>query len=361
MFRELISLLLLSALLAVTCSAQSGASSQTTYEYDTVGRLVQVRYADSSTITYTYDRMGNILSITAHETNRAPLSVQATISTDEDTPSTLVVPQVDDPNAGDTHTFAIITQPAHGTASLESNALRYTPFRDYHGDDSFAIRATDGGGLSVDGSAAVTVHSINDAPEPFYRLAPVDSTTMERTIIPLSWTTSGDVDNDIVEYTLRVQVAGIDTTFVGQDTVQGINFREFKIPDTKQSVLWAVTASDGELTATPVNGEGYFILEPVVGIDRADAAAPRVCWLDPAYPNPFAGETTIRYGTTIPAALTVRIYDVNGRAIETLVDRWHEPGQYIIRWRAEQWPTGVYLCRLSVSGEVRHHRILHMK
>ena len=102
--------------------------------------------------------------ITVNSPNSAPTATSASITTDEDTTSAGVTPSVTDPDVGDTHTFAIVTQPANGTASVVSNQLVYTPNPDFNGSDSFTYSATDSGGLSVNGTASVTVNPINDAP-----------------------------------------------------------------------------------------------------------------------------------------------------------------------------------------------------
>src|SRR5882672_1326288 len=95
--------------------------------------------------------------------NSAPTATSASITTSEDTASAPTAPAVTDPDPGDTHTFAIVTPPAHGTASVVNNRLVYTPGANYNGPDSFTFSASDGA-LSVVGTATVTVTPVNDAP-----------------------------------------------------------------------------------------------------------------------------------------------------------------------------------------------------
>lgn len=97
-------------------------------------------------------------------TNRAPTATSATITANEDTASAATAPTVTDADTGDTHTYAIVTQPSRGSASVVNNRLVYTPGADYNGTDSFTFRATDAAGLAVTGTANVTVTPVNDAP-----------------------------------------------------------------------------------------------------------------------------------------------------------------------------------------------------
>jgi len=93
-----------------------------------------------------------------------PTATSASITTNEDTASVPVTPSVSDPDAGDTFTFAIVTQPANGAAAVVGNQLVYTPAPNFNGADSFTYRATDSTNLSVVGAASVTVLAVNDPP-----------------------------------------------------------------------------------------------------------------------------------------------------------------------------------------------------
>ena len=103
-------------------------------------------------------------SVTVLRLNSPPTSASASIETFENRKSSGVVATVLDPDAGDTHTLAIHSQPSNGTASVEGNQLYYTPNADFIGDDSFEFTATDTGGASVTGTASVTVVQLNSPP-----------------------------------------------------------------------------------------------------------------------------------------------------------------------------------------------------
>ena len=123
--------------------------------------------SDSFTFTAT-DSGGEAVtgtaSVSVGAVNNAPTATSASITTNEDTTSSGVDPSVTDVDTGDSHTFTIVTQPANGTAHVVSNQLVYIPSADTNGSDSFTYTATDSGGLSVSGTATVTVNPVNDAP-----------------------------------------------------------------------------------------------------------------------------------------------------------------------------------------------------
>ncbi|MCF6324801.1 MAG: Ig-like domain-containing protein [Gammaproteobacteria bacterium] len=90
-------------------------------------------------------------------TNRAPTFASATITTYEDIQSAGVFALVTDPDVGDAHIVSIVSLPSNGSAEVIGNKLVYTPSAGFVGDDSFQFSASDLGGLSVTGTANVTV------------------------------------------------------------------------------------------------------------------------------------------------------------------------------------------------------------
>ena len=252
-----------------------GQQNQIVYHYDTIGRLIEVIYPDSSTYRYGYDRNGNILSITGTTKNAAPTSANAVIVTDEDTPAAPVTPTVADPNPGDTFTFSIVVQPAHGNAVISANKIVYTPAPDYNGQDSLVFRATDQGGLSVTGIARITVRPVNDAPESFARQTTLDGTVQQRVAIGFAWTQAADVDGDTVSYALRIRVASIDSTVTTKTLAASFDFGGLALPTSLQSVVWSVVASDGKATTAANNNDGSFMLDSVVIAKPVIVISPR--------------------------------------------------------------------------------------
>ena len=67
------------------------------------------------------------------------------------------------------------------------------------------------------------------------------------------------------------------------------------------------------------------------------------------YPNPFNPKTDLRFGITQSGLVTLKIYNILGDEIATLVNENKEAGKYSIEWNAENVPSGLYFYRLSVE------------
>ncbi|MBN2103597.1 endo alpha-1,4 polygalactosaminidase [bacterium] len=65
------------------------------------------------------------------------------------------------------------------------------------------------------------------------------------------------------------------------------------------------------------------------------------------YPNPFNGQTTIRYQLSAGSRVKVRIVDILGREIEVLVDEGQPAGRYRIHWDASGVPSGIYFYEIT--------------
>lgn len=65
------------------------------------------------------------------------------------------------------------------------------------------------------------------------------------------------------------------------------------------------------------------------------------------YPNPFNPTTTIKYQLPVSAFVTLKVFDIVGREVATLVNDLQQPGSYSIEWDAGGVASGVYFYRMQ--------------
>lgn len=68
------------------------------------------------------------------------------------------------------------------------------------------------------------------------------------------------------------------------------------------------------------------------------------------YPNPFNPVTQIRYEIPTAGIVTLKVFDVLGREVTTLVDQSVNAGSYSIEWNAESYPSGMYFAVLHAGN-----------
>ena len=69
-----------------------------------------------------------------------------------------------------------------------------------------------------------------------------------------------------------------------------------------------------------------------------------------AYPNPFNPITTIDFGIPVDYMVTISIYDINGKMIETLMNEHIDAGYHSVTWNAQNQSSGLYFLKIT-SGQ----------
>ena len=67
------------------------------------------------------------------------------------------------------------------------------------------------------------------------------------------------------------------------------------------------------------------------------------------FPNPFSQSTNISYSVKSPNYVSLKVYDLYGKEIQTLADNFHPKGSYSLQLDASDLPAGVYFCRLQIG------------
>ena len=84
------------------------------------------------------------------------------------------------------------------------------------------------------------------------------------------------------------------------------------------------------------------------------------------YPNPFNPATTIQYELSRPAHVALKVIDMMGSEVRTIVDEEKAPGIYEARWDGkdndgQRATSGVYLYRLESGEQVQTRKMILMK
>jgi hypothetical protein len=79
------------------------------------------------------------------------------------------------------------------------------------------------------------------------------------------------------------------------------------------------------------------------------------------YPNPFNPATSIAYSVAGYVHTTLKVYNVLGQELVTLVHEVQEPGQYSVTWDASDVASGVYFYRLDAGDYSATRRMVLMK
>ena len=79
------------------------------------------------------------------------------------------------------------------------------------------------------------------------------------------------------------------------------------------------------------------------------------------YPNPFNPSTTFRYSSPNESNVIIKVYDILGKEIETLINEEKPAGTYELTWNAVNLPSGVYFYQLQAGSFIETKKMILLK
>lgn len=95
----------------------------------------------------------------------------------------------------------------------------------------------------------------------------------------------------------------------------------------------------------------YGDIDPIVSISNRNTQFIHSFQLKQNYPNPFNSNTVIEFEVYQKEKTTLRIYDINGKLIQELVNSNLDKGNYNVKFNSANLPSGVYFYELQTGGK----------
>ncbi len=134
---------------------------------------------------------------------------------------------------------------------------------------------------------------------------------------------------------IRAYYGASDTTFAVWDSTRTQPFQLFlrSIPD---SVV--------------LDPDGWILKQIVLPADVGEGQHPSAFQLSQNYPNPFNPATAIHYQLPTRDLVSLKVFDLLGKEVATLVNEVKPAGEYTVLFDASRFASGVYLYRLASGG-----------
>jgi Secretion system C-terminal sorting domain len=126
------------------------------------------------------------------------------------------------------------------------------------------------------------------------------------------------------------------------------------------SYSWDFGGSDIILKGCIINGVVYGDTITVFA-NNDQSGIPKEYSLIQNYPNPFNPATTIQYSVAGRRIVTLKVYDILGREVATLVNKEKNPGVYEIKFDGSKLSSGVYFYRIQAGNFVQTKKMLLLK
>lgn len=181
-------------------------------------------------------------------------------------------------------------------------------------------------------------------------LTPVELTSFSLTLIDkkvlIKWVTSSETNNRGFAIERLLNNKWQEIAFMsGKGNSSSINFYEYT---DDLSNLFLITSVAYRLKQIDYNGEFDFSEIKEIEIDFV----PKEYSLYQNYPNPFNSVTGIRYQLPKASRISLKIYDILGNEVATLVDDYKKEGIYDVNWDAKALTSGIYFYRLTTESQI---------
>jgi len=154
--------------------------------------------------------------------------------------------------------------------------------------------------------------------------------------------------------------AAIQTvTWSVSDTARALINTSGVLSAKKSGTVYAqATANDG----TDILGRLRISISAQTGLtEQPGQFIPATAVLEQNYPNPFNPTTTITFSLTKSSRVSLKIYNISGEEIATLLSNQLEPGKHDMNWQAGFLPSGVYFYRLLAEGHYQTRKMILLR
>ena len=163
-----------------------------------------------------------------------------------------------------------------------------------------------------------------------------------------------------------VAVSGSFFAGVKQTGTTNLSFAYQTETPIRSSTFYFTSPSGGTTwTDFAPNNSFRFMIEPRVtgtaGVGETPGSLPKEFSLSQNYPDPFNPSTTIGYQVPASGFITLKVFDVLGREVATLVNGVEDPGFKSVRWNATHEASGVYIYRLQAGDFVQTRKLLLLR
>lgn len=193
--------------------------------------------------------------------------------------------------------------------------------------------------------APVAISPAGQRPAGFHAFA-VDAASRIYVVYQSSVTASGRgwflVHGKDAAFTDTIKVSDLPPGYVTRNTSTAVARGNGEV-----AILYSPGASRGGSVVCDIFMQRGTIQTTSVHVEEP---LPLLPGLDQNFPNPFNPATTIRFRIASPDLVTLRVFDMLGREVATLVNERLEPGSYARVFHAEGLASGVYVLRLRTGG-----------
>ncbi len=176
-----------------------------------------------------------------------------------------------------------------------------------------------------------------------------------------NWTTRSISSSEALDsdYSGRIFRTG-DVGGVKYSSDMGINWIEMDMSGLNSGIKDIIIDKNNRIFLATYEGVYKGEADSIV-VSAGEITHVNDSWLHQNYPNPFNPSTKIKYSVPKSSQVQIKVFDVLGNEIETLVNEEKPAGTYELTWYAEVLPCGVYFYQLRAGEFVQTRKMILIK
>ncbi len=132
--------------------------------------------------------------------------------------------------------------------------------------------------------------------------------------------------------------------------------------DIAEVIVYDTVLTDSEKLAVENYLADKYNISIATGIeDPQEKIIPEQFTLSQNYPDPFNPSTKIKYSVSQSSQVIIKVYDILGNEIETLVNEEKPVGNYELTWNAANLPSGVYIYQIKAGSFIDTKKMILLK
>jgi len=179
------------------------------------------------------------------------------------------------------------------------------------------------------------------------------SARISDTEIILNWLTATEVNNYGFEIQRSVKTDGWEVLGFVEGHGNSNSPKEYTFLDSEIN-----SAGTYSYRLKQIDNDGSYEFSKAIEVNFG---SPNNYELSQNYPNPFNPSTTISFNLPKSGVATLKVYNLMGEEIKSLVEGYREAGIHTFNFNAEGYPSGMYLYSLSTNGYTETKKMLLMK
>jgi len=165
----------------------------------------------------------------------------------------------------------------------------------------------------------------------------------------------------------RVEVAKnkeIVNPIIQIDNIEG--FTKAVSSLTSGTYFWRVQAKTDDGKYSNYSNIGSFQITGVTAVDNETNVIPETFTVSQNYPNPFNPSTIIKFGLPEASFVSIKIYNVLGQEVKSLLNDQKNAGTYSVQWNGDnnfghKVSSGTYIYRIVAGNNVATKKMVLLK